>query len=90
MQFVHNNNSVDYESLEEWFDIHDYKYKPYWAKGPKEPFPRNLVVISPIMHENYSKYGDMLSFELIYDCLTNKIAGGSSYQLGVFTVMDTN
>jgi hypothetical protein len=42
------------------------------------------------MKSNYSKYSDLVSFDICYDILRNVTNDGRNYQIAVYSVNDTN
>jgi hypothetical protein len=49
-----------------------------------------MVLVSPTMKSNYSKYSDLVSFDICYDILRNVTNDGRNYQIAVYSVNDTN
>ena len=49
-----------------------------------------MVIVSSRMRDNYTKYGDLLAFEINYGLLRNVAHDNKRYRVGVFTVYDTN
>ena len=61
-----------------------------WQEEPRDKFPRQFMIVSPRMKANYVRYGDLVSFDITYSLIKNVASDSRRYNIGIFTMQDTN
>ncbi len=61
-------------------DIHSEPYEYGMDK-----LPNIMIIVSPLMKENFQRFGDWMGFDLTYNLIQEQTEEGRKWGLGVFT-----
>jgi len=76
--------------LKEALEAENFKVMHDWGSEAGGQYPAVMVLVSPLMTQNFQKYGDIVSFDITYSLLKNVSIEKRRFRVGVFCVYDSN